>query len=218
MSFFKGLYAMKLAVIMNAHQLYQQSKKQKVESTLQIVYNQTYKNIDKQHNTQSIRSSTDLKKKTNALSKEQEEEQQIIHQFIQLIDEKLIKETAISSSSPQIIDESLSKHHIKLKSLSTDPNKLNITDLRNDLSKAIEASFKDPNCMKLLMWINVFLQINSKNKSLQNASSNEDDPSLLDRVPLGQNLLSFISQLSPFQKLNAPSDAFIAGKVYSTLQ
>ena len=36
MSFFKGLYAMKLAVIMNAHQLYQQTKKQKVSRSLPL--------------------------------------------------------------------------------------------------------------------------------------------------------------------------------------
>lgn len=117
----------------------------------------------------------------------------------------------------QTIDDK--KSSIELKSLSIDSNKLKMKDLRNDLSNAIELSLKDATCMKLLMWINTFLKINSKNESIksQNLNNNtdkkedDDDESLLDRLPLNENLLSFLEELTPFQELHAPSDKFVAG-------
>ena len=118
-----------------------------------------------------------------------------------------------------------SSKKIELKSLTIDSDKLNMSDLRSDLSNAIELSLKNATCMKLLMWINTFLQINSKNQSIksQNLSLSNDDNDenenknenelLLDRIPLSGNLLSFLEELSPFETLHPPSDNFVAGMV-----
>ena len=158
---------------------------------------------------------------------QQEEELQLIEKFIALIDEKIINETAsniidepVLSEEQQNIsidnggdEEKSSSKKIELKTLTMDSNKLNISDLRNDLSNAIELSLKNATCMKLLMWLNTFLQINSKNQSIKsyNYDNKDNDELLLDRIPLNDNLLSFLEDLSPFETLHAPSDNFVSG-------
>eukprot|EP01084_Bolivina_argentea_P104440 187010_1 len=107
MSYFKGLYAMKLAVIMNTHQLYQKNKR--------II---------------PILTSSDIeKKKSNELSKKEANELKIIEQFIDLINNKILNENETvlydeNKIDKNKIDKNKNKNTIGLESLLIDPNKL----------------------------------------------------------------------------------------------
>ena len=155
---------------------------------------------------------------------QQEQDLQLIEKFIDLIDKKILHHTISEIIEPNKNtfdandDETEQKESdiasIELKSLNIDSNLLQIDDLRRDLSNALELSLKDATCMKLLLWINTFLQINSKNQSILNTDDNMTDDLVLDKIPLHRNLLSFLEELMPFQKLYAPSDKYIAGIIY----